>query len=208
MYISQDNEFAVVISRSVYMLILSFHISDKLPSNCGWLYFLAWSISFYPQPLLNISRRSVHGLTPDYPLLNIFGFSCYTISTALFLYSPTIRAQYAARHPAAPEPTVRFNDLAFGVHASVMCVVVYSQFWPRLWGWKDGVGVARRANRITQGLIWGGLLGIAITILIVLARGGNGSSTDPSDWAWIDVVRRNRLTWKVLPANHDRRSTL
>ena len=46
-------------------------------SICGWLYFLAWSASFYAQPLLNLRRRSTEGFLVDYPLLNVFGFACY-----------------------------------------------------------------------------------------------------------------------------------
>lgn len=157
-------------------------------SLCGWLYFLAWSGSFYPQPILNLQRRSTQGLTPDFPLLNVFGFACYTVSTAAFLYSPVVRAQYAARHPLSPEPTVRFNDLAFGVHACALCVLVYSQFWPRLWGWKPASGVVRRSNSMTLGLLWGGLTAIVVTIVIVLSRGGDGNGMDAGDWGWIDVV--------------------
>ena len=156
---------------------------------CGWLYFTAWSLSFYPQPILNIQRRSTHGLTPDFSLLNIFGFTCYTISTAAFLYSDTVRSQYAARHPVSPDPTVRFNDLAFGLHACVLCVVVYSQFFPRIWGWKPNSGIVRRSNMVTLGLLWGGVVSIFITIAIVLARQGKTSGMDGRDWGWIDVVR-------------------
>ncbi len=39
----------------------------------GWLYFFAWSISFYPQIYLNYVRRSVVGLSLDYVSLNIIG---------------------------------------------------------------------------------------------------------------------------------------
>ena len=158
-------------------------------SLCGWIYFLAWSFSFYPQILLNVQRRTTQGLTPDFPLLNVFGFSCYTISTSVFLYSTTIRAQYAARHPASPEPTNRMIDLAFGVHAWILCLVVYSQFWPTLWGWKKGVGVRRHVNRLSLGLIWGGVFAIACTIIIVLASRNTASDGDGGSWAWIDVVR-------------------
>ena len=155
---------------------------------CGWLYFSAWSLSFYPQIILNFQRRTTHGLTPDFPLLNVFGFSCYTISTAAFLYSPAVRSQYAARHPISPEPTVRFNDLAFGVHAWILCVVVYSQFFPSLWGWKTVPGVRRHVNKVSLGLIWGSLLAVAITVGMVLASRDNGMDADGRSWAWIDVV--------------------
>ncbi|KAK3722903.1 hypothetical protein LTR37_002048 [Vermiconidia calcicola] len=184
---------------------------------CGWLYFSAWSLSFYPQVILNIQRRTTHGLTPDFPLLNVFGFSCYTISTAVFLYSPVVRAQYAARHPASPEPTVRFNDLAFGVHASFWCVIVYSQFWPQLWGWKKAPGVRRHVNKLSLGLIWGSMLGVGTIIAIVLAHGSTNSNVDGSSWAWIDViyaieyVKLLLTVFKYIPqviANFRRKSTI
>lgn len=48
-----------------------------LSQFCGWLYFLLWAISAYPQPLLNYHRKSTEGLAFDYPLLNILGFVSY-----------------------------------------------------------------------------------------------------------------------------------
>ena len=39
----------------------------------GWVYFLCWSASFYPQPLLNWYRRSTSGTTVDFPLINSLG---------------------------------------------------------------------------------------------------------------------------------------
>ena len=138
--------------------------------------------------MLNIQRRTTQGLTPDFPLLNVFGFSCYTISTAAFLYSPAVRSQYAARHPISPEPTVRFNDLAFGVHAWLLCVIVYSQFFPSLWGWKKTAGVRRHVNKVSLGLVCGSFLAVAITIGIVVTSGNTGEDANGRDWASIDVV--------------------
>ncbi|KAK3675374.1 hypothetical protein LTR78_004884 [Recurvomyces mirabilis] len=192
------------------------HTAKAISRLCGWLYFAAWSLSFYPQPILNCQRRTTDGLTPDFPLLNVFGFTCYTISTAIFLYSPVVREQYAARHPVSPEPTVRFNDLAFGLHAMIMCIVVYSQFWPKLWGWKQTLDVRRHANRLTLGLLWGGLVAIGVTVTIVLAQSKHGSSLDAKSWAWIDVVysltyvKLLLTVFKYVPqavANYRRKST-
>lgn len=83
----------------------------------GWAYFLCWGISFYPQLLSNRSRKSVTGLALDYFTVNILGFACYTVSSLLFLFSPVVRKEYARRHPQSPEPTVRWNDLAFAVRS-------------------------------------------------------------------------------------------
>lgn len=52
-------------------------LADADDRLCGWLYFIAWSLSFYPQPLLNFRRKTTQGLTPDFPLLNVYGFTCY-----------------------------------------------------------------------------------------------------------------------------------
>jgi hypothetical protein len=39
----------------------------------GWIYFLAWGLSFYPQAILNFRRRSTSGTTVDFPLVNCLG---------------------------------------------------------------------------------------------------------------------------------------
>lgn len=103
------------------------------------------------------------------------------------MYSPLVRSQYAARHLLSPEPTVRFNDLAFGVHAFVLTALTYSQMWPTLWRWKKIDGVRRHASKIVLGVMWGCIVGVAIVLIIVLAY-GRGNSTDAEKWAWIDVV--------------------
>ncbi|KAK4508284.1 hypothetical protein PRZ48_002022 [Zasmidium cellare] len=180
----------------------------------GWIYFLAWTISFFPQAILNIQRKTTQGLLPDFPLLNCYGFSCYTLSTALFLFSPQIREQYAARHTVSPEPTVRINDLAFGAIGLTMSVVNYSMFWPRLWRWQHTPGVRRHVNSITMGLIWGSLIALLTTIIIVVSK---GKADDARGWAWIDVVytmeyiKLVMTVFKYIPqvvANFRRKSTI
>jgi hypothetical protein len=55
----------------------------------GWVYFLAWSASFYPQAILNWRRESVQGLSMDFIHLNVLGFLCYTVRAPPFLASFT-----------------------------------------------------------------------------------------------------------------------
>jgi uncharacterized protein with PQ loop repeat len=98
-------------------------ITNALGSIC-YTHQAPRTISFFPQAMLNQQRKTTQGLMPDFPLLNVFGFSCYSVSTLLFLFSPVIRGQYASRHPLSPEPTVRINDLAFGLLGLIMSVVV------------------------------------------------------------------------------------
>ncbi|KAK2738142.1 hypothetical protein FQN55_000762 [Onygenales sp. PD_40] len=151
----------------------------------GWVYFLCWSASFYPQPILNWKRRSTHGLAIDFPTVNVLGFVCYLIYSAAFLYSPLIREQYAARHPVSPEPSVQFNDFAFALHAVILSSIIYSQFWPFVWGFN--VSKFQRISRPIAGIFWGGILVITAMVVIVATR-GTGASLVASDLAWIDVL--------------------
>lgn len=81
----------------------------------GWSYFVCWAVSAYSQPVANYRRKSVTGLAVDYFAVNVLGFYCYCVSAALFLFSATVRGQYARRHPLSPEPTMRWNDFVFAV---------------------------------------------------------------------------------------------
>jgi len=179
----------------------------------GWIYFVAWTVSFFPQAILNVQRRTTQGLMPDFPLLNIFGFSGYTLSTALLLFSPEIRAEYAARHPVSPEPTVRINDLTFGAIGLLMSVVCYSQFYPVLWGWEPKAAVRRHINTTTRGLIWGSMIALAIITVVVIAGGHDRDI----DWSWLDVIyameyiKLLMTVFKYIPqvvSNFRRRSTV
>lgn len=122
----------------------------------------------------------------------MLGFTAYTISTGAFLYSPAIRSQYAFRHPAAPEPTVRFNDFLFALHGAVLCIITYSQFYTRLWGFK--VGPMQRTSNPIIAIFWGSILGVLVTAFVVLSRGKDGGF-DPRGWAWIEVVCAFYTLW-------------
>lgn len=155
--------------------------------------FLAWSLSFYPQPILNYRRRSTAGFNPDFPSSNTLGFVCYTLTTALQLWSPTIRSQYAARHPLSPVPTVRVNDFVFALHAAVLCVITWSQFWPRLWGWPetpasdcDRDKEVQRMSRTFQGLLTGCHVSVLLVTIAILSTPTHGYS--PLDWCWLDLL--------------------
>ena len=65
------------------MLFLEF-----LSAAFGWVYTLAWSASFYSQPLLNWRRRSTSGTTVDFPMINTFG----TIDRAVPYRRPPVDA--------------------------------------------------------------------------------------------------------------------
>ncbi|KAL5430670.1 hypothetical protein PMIN07_003274 [Paraphaeosphaeria minitans] len=101
------------------------------------------------------------------------------------MYSPTIRSQYAYRYPAAPENTVQFNDFLFAAHGAFMCVILYSQFYTWIWGFK--VGARQKASKGALGIFWGCVVAILFTVFLAQVA-GKDSGYDPSGWAWIDVI--------------------
>ncbi|CAH0024173.1 unnamed protein product [Clonostachys rhizophaga] len=151
----------------------------------GWIYFVAWSASFYPQALLNWRRRSTSGTTVAFPFLNCFGFTAYFASNAVFYYSPVVRAQYAARHGGLT-PTVQFNDIVFALHGLVLSLIVTSQYFfaRSLWGFAPSRGAS--PSRPILGISAGCVAGVVVTVLVVLLSPGTG---DPAvDWCELDVV--------------------
>jgi len=99
----------------------------RLFSNIlGWTYFSAWSLSFYPQLLLNHVRRDVEGLSVDFQVLNLMGFGCYSVYNCMMYWSSAIRSQYAALHDGHM-PAVHMNDVVFSCHAFVVTLLVFIQ---------------------------------------------------------------------------------
>ena len=76
----------------------------------GWSYFVAWSVSFYPQPWLNYKRKCVEGFSFEYLFYNLTGFFFYSLFTVV---------NYATHSSAAVVP----NDVAFAVHAFVLTLL-------------------------------------------------------------------------------------
>ena len=148
-----------------------------LSAFLGVVYTLSWSLSFYPQVFLNIRRRSTTGTTPSFPILNVLGFCCYSVSTAAFLFSPSIRKQYEDRHRGT-ENTVRWNDFAFAVHALMLSALTLSQYWSSLWGFEQRKW---RVGTVIWGVVGGSISGVLWMIIMVGIRPDKG-------WQWLDVV--------------------
>lgn len=59
----------------------------------GWVYFVAWSVSFYPQIYINFKRKSVVGLNFDFLALNIVGFLMYFLFNAGLFWNKYIQVK-------------------------------------------------------------------------------------------------------------------
>ncbi|EDO46894.1 predicted protein, partial [Nematostella vectensis] len=88
----------------------------------GWIYFAAWSVSFYPQVILNWKRKSVIGLNFDFVCYNLTGFVAYGLFNIGMFWIPLVQQQYEAKHPNGVNP-VQTNDVFFTLHAIVLTII-------------------------------------------------------------------------------------
>lgn len=91
----------------------------------GFTYFLAWTVSFYPQIYLNWRRKTTLGMSVDYQLLNLLGHSSYCIFNCTFYFSKKIQDDYRDRYDE--ENKVAINDVLFSVHAVAATLVTLYQ---------------------------------------------------------------------------------
>lgn len=82
----------------------------------GWLYFWAWSISFYPQVWMNYKLSNVTGFSFNFGVLNWTGFLTYSLYSIWGYIDPGIMPG-----------TVKVQDIAFAVHAFVLTTVILAQ---------------------------------------------------------------------------------
>ncbi|KAK4163583.1 hypothetical protein QBC43DRAFT_263856 [Cladorrhinum sp. PSN259] len=153
----------------------------------GWVYFILWSLSFYPQSMLNYRRRSTSGTTVDFPFINCLGFTAYAVSNFALYYSPLIRAQYAARYKGLT-PTVQFNDITFALNGIFMSIITTSQyFFPRVWGFTPSKG--NKPSRFILGIFFGCVVGVIVVIFVVLGSPERDSHQGAiHSWVWLDVI--------------------
>ncbi|KAH9600370.1 PQ-loop repeat [Trypanosoma melophagium] len=95
---------------------------DYISALVGWIYFLAWGVSFLPQLYFNMRRWSVEGQSFEFVTLNIVGFACYSTYTLCFYANNTVQEMYRDRHDGMSN-TVALNDVVFAVYALACCVL-------------------------------------------------------------------------------------
>lgn len=92
----------------------------------GWIYFAAWSVSFYPQIYINFRRKSVVGLNFDFIALNLVGFTMYGVFNMGLFWSEAIQDEYFTRYPRGLNP-VLVNDVVFALHAFAATLITIGQ---------------------------------------------------------------------------------
>ncbi|CAF0802791.1 unnamed protein product [Adineta ricciae] len=131
---------------------------NRLINIVGWLYFAAWSCSFYPQIVLNIRRQSVVGLHFDFLAFNLLGFFCYSIYNIALYSWRDVQDSYRKSHPHGVIP-VLVNDVVFGLHGFIATLITIFQclFYDRS---------TQRVSYITSILLVLSVLFLTITTIV------------------------------------------
>nr|XP_049702769.1 cystinosin homolog isoform X1 [Helicoverpa armigera]XP_049702770.1 cystinosin homolog isoform X1 [Helicoverpa armigera]XP_049702771.1 cystinosin homolog isoform X1 [Helicoverpa armigera] len=118
-YVNMDTVF-------LRITVMHSHAINVISYIMGWIYFAAWSVSFYPQIYINFKRKSVVGLNFDFLALNIMGFTMYSLFNCGLYFSRDIQSEYFARHPRGLNP-VQLNDVFFSLHAAFATLITITQ---------------------------------------------------------------------------------
>ncbi|XP_016990095.2 cystinosin homolog [Drosophila rhopaloa] len=164
----------------------------------GWVYFVAWSVSFYPQIWINFRRKSVEGLNFDFVTLNIVGFTLYSMFNCGLYFIKDLQDEYQVRHPLGVNP-VMLNDVVFSLHAMFATIITILQcfFYQR---------AQQRVSFIAYGI-----LGIFAVVVIVSAGLAGGSVIHWLDFLYYcSYVKLTITIIKYVPQalmNYRRKST-
>jgi cystinosin len=131
----------------------------------GYIYFLAWSVSFYPQVLTNFRRKTTQGLSVDFCVLNVLGFWCYSAYTVLLYTSPTMRQEYRTRQHSDGIP-VESNDVAFCVHALILSMITLGQIV-----WYNGLSTLTQLRPEILRLVFGIMVWVLLIGPILVSLG-------------------------------------
>ncbi|CDQ65108.1 unnamed protein product [Oncorhynchus mykiss] len=125
-YLYSNNTGIASHKTRIRFLVIRSNTVDIINQVIGWIYFLAWSISFYPQVYENWRRKSVVGLNFDFLALNLTGFIAYSVFNVGLFWVPYMKEEFLKINPNGVNP-VDANDVFFSLHAVVLTLVYVSQ---------------------------------------------------------------------------------
>ncbi|CAI5468071.1 unnamed protein product, partial [Closterium sp. Yama58-4] len=174
-----------------------------LYESLGWLAFLVWSLSFYPQALLNWKRKSVIGLNFDFLVFNLTKHTAYLVFNASMFFSPLVQQQYHEKYGPEELIPVSASDVAFSVHAvaltafTVWQCMVYDRGGQRVsWTCKTislGVWLFALLSSLHSSLHhdWLGLVTTFNYIQVVM------TTIKYIPQAWFNWQRRSTVGWSI-----------
>ncbi|XP_062596331.1 cystinosin-like [Saccostrea cucullata] len=123
---SSSKQFTKLSEQFVRITIVHSSALVVINSVIGWIYFVAWSVSFYPQVYENWRRKSVVGLNFDFLLYNITGFLAYGFFNVGMYWVNDVKEEYMNKHPRGINP-VQLNDVIFTLHAVFVTTITIFQ---------------------------------------------------------------------------------
>ena len=144
---------------------------QTISSMIGYTYFIAWTVCFYPQIVTNYQLKSIDGLSTDSIVCGVLKNLFYTIYTASFFSNNVIRNEYKVRNGPDADITVMSNDVAYGVHALFLTLVLLGQIL-----YYKGFAMSNFCKFIVVGMTVSALVYILCIML------------DVSGTSWIDLL--------------------
>ena len=102
------------------------HALHNVSLLMGWIYFVAWSVSYYPQIYENWKRKSVIGYCFDLLALESIDMTLYSVYNIGLFAFPSIQEEYKKKHHTDVIP-VEVNDVIFGFHSVGCCALLIFQ---------------------------------------------------------------------------------
>ncbi|XP_037325171.1 cystinosin [Pungitius pungitius] len=125
-YLLSNNTDLNSLTFRIHFMVVHSNVLLVISEVIGWIYFLAWSVSFYPQVWENFRRKSVVGLNFDYLALNLTGFIAYSVFNVGLFWVPYIKEEFLKNNLSGINP-VSANDVFFSLHALLLCLVYICQ---------------------------------------------------------------------------------
>ncbi|XP_014828911.1 PREDICTED: cystinosin [Poecilia mexicana] len=125
-HLFSNNTHLDSLSSRIRFIVIHSSVLSVVAQVIGWIYFVAWSVSFYPQAWENWRRKSVVGLNFDFLALNLTGFIAYSVFNIGLFWIPYIKEEFLQKNPNGINP-VNANDVFFSLHALLFCVIYVSQ---------------------------------------------------------------------------------
>uniref|UniRef100_A0A182N5M6 Cystinosin homolog n=1 Tax=Anopheles dirus TaxID=7168 RepID=A0A182N5M6_9DIPT len=136
----------------------------------GWIYFAAWTVSFWPQMIVNYRRQSVVGLSFDFLTLNLVGHSVYATFNCALFWSGFIEQEYLDRNPRGLNPVLA-NDVAFSIHATIATLLTVAQCF-----------IYERGEQKVSRIAWGIIAIFAVVIVVA------GILVGTDTFHWLDFL--------------------
>ena len=142
----------------------------------GWIYFVCWTVGYYPQIYLNFRRKSVVGLSFDMTCMEFLGSLEYFLYTIMLYCDAALQKYFHSfehQHLNDQDNTVKLTDVVFASHGLVMASITVLQiiFYDK---------GSQRLSKITVGLC--GLASLGFVVLLIIAA----------------AVKRHSLSWLAL----------